>query len=186
MSAPLPSSHGPIDPARRRHVLGEDYVLPYVALEWDHAIGSQAVRWLVVRCADIVGKCGGPQSLAPRSDVAYFVHETTAAADARLFASLKNRAEPWGADQGLAPADPAHRTFRPLERHCVFEWDHLILAGAPLRWGVLEWCGAEALTIDPNASHPRTDVAYFLDPTTAEADARAFAAERDRTVAASP
>jgi len=159
-------------------------VLPYVALEWDHAIESQAVHWLVVRCADIVAKCGGPQSLAPRSDVAYFVNEATAAADARLFASIKNATESWPTSGDALPPPRSAHPARPLERHCVFEWDHLILAGAPLRWGVLEWCGAEALAEDAESSRPRTDIAYFLDPTTAEADARAFAAERDRTIAA--
>lgn len=174
---------------RRRRVLGEDHVLPYVALEWDHAVGRPAVKWIVVRCADIRSKCGGPQSLAPRADVAYFVHPETAREDARLFAQLKNEAEPWPLDAPsavtcAAPApgkgDATDAVHDDLARHCVFGWDHLLLNEAPLRWAVLEWVGAEAVAAAPDTPHPRTDVAYFLDPATAEADARLFAAARDR------
>ncbi|BCU02737.1 hypothetical protein [Pandoravirus japonicus] len=171
--------------ARHRRVLGEDYVLPYVALEWDHTVGRPAMKWLVVRCADIRSKCGGPQSLAPRTDVAYFVHPETAEADARLFARLKNAAEPWppGAPATplpQAPRDGGEGSAADLARHCVFAWDHLLLNEAPLRWAVLEWAGAEAVATAPDAVHPRTDVAYFLDPLAAEADARLFATARDR------
>lgn len=182
--------------ARHRRVLGEDHVLPYVALEWDHAVGRPAMRWLVVRCADIRSKCGGPQSLAPRADVAYFVHPDTAEADARIFAHQKNAATPWPVDAStegtdaavMVPAGDVPQEKLPgvatatgdLVKHCVFEWDHLLLAGAPLRWAVLEWQGAEAVAVAPDVAHARTDVAYFLDPTTAEADARLFAAARDR------
>nr|UMO78496.1 hypothetical protein [Pandoravirus belohorizontensis] len=170
--------------SRHRHVLGEDYVLPYVALEWDHIVGRPTMKWLVVRCADIRSKCGGPQSLAPRTDVAYFVHPETAEADARLFARLKNAAEPWPPGEPTAPVHQAHGEEQgpaaDLARHCVFAWDHLLLNEAPLRWAVLEWVGAEAVAAAPDIAHPRTDVAYFLDPLTAEADARLFAAARDR------
>ncbi|AVK77339.1 hypothetical protein pmac_cds_651 [Pandoravirus macleodensis] len=169
-------------PDRCRRVLGEDYVLPYVALEWDHAVGRPGVKWLVVRCADIRSKCGGPQSLAPRADAAYFVHPETASADARLFARLKNEAEPWppGAPLPLAATTDISDTRADLRRHCVFAWDHLWLNEAPLRWAVLEWVGADAVSAAPDSAHPRTDVAYFLDPKTAEADARLFAVARDR------
>lgn len=172
--------------SRHRRVLGEDHVLPYVALEWDHTVGRPAIKWLVVRCADIRSKCGGPQSLAPRADVAYFCHPETAEADARLFARLKNAAEPWppGAPVASPPQalqeEEEKEPATDLARHCVFAWDHLLLNEAPLRWAVLEWVGAEAVASAPDIAHPRTDVAYFLDPATAEADAHLFAGARDR------
>ncbi|AGO84983.1 hypothetical protein psal_cds_893 [Pandoravirus salinus] len=186
---PLSSSATIVDYAsRHRRVLGKDYVLPYVALEWDHIVGRPALKWLVVRCADIRSKCGGPQSLAPRADVAYFCHPETAEADARLFARLKNAIEPWppGAPAALSPQDLSRtdevekKAASDLARHCVFAWDHLLLNEAPVRWAVLEWEGADAVAAAPDVAHARTDVAYFLDPLTAEADARLFAGARDQ------
>jgi hypothetical protein len=172
--------------SRHRRVLGKDYVLPYVALEWDHIVGKPNIKWLVVRCADIRSKCGGPQSLAPRADIAYFVHPETAEADARLFARLKNAAESWPPGAGTTPPPQClggaeeEKPEADLARHCVFAWDHLLLNEAPLRWAVLEWVGREAVARAPDIAHPRTDVAYFLDPVSAEADARLFADARDR------
>ncbi|WP_437682775.1 hypothetical protein [Sorangium sp. So ce131] len=60
-----------------------------------------------------------------------------------------------------------------LARHAAFPWDHLLF-NPLLRWAVLEWPGEGA------PPGPRRDIAYFVDPDTAESDAAAFSALRDR------
>jgi hypothetical protein len=67
--------------------------MPYVALEWDHKIGKPMIKWLVVRCASVGTKFGGPQAFPPRRDVAYFVDERTAERDAKAFAEYKMNGE---------------------------------------------------------------------------------------------
>lgn len=141
--------------------------MPYVALEWDHQIGRPMIHWLVVHCAGVGEKAGGPIALAPRRDIAYFVSEETAERDAKAFAAYKNAQY-----EGRAtPPGPTRPGAEP-QRHVAFPWDHSLFSPL-LRWAVLEWGGREGKPM------PRTDVAYFLDPETAEADARAFCWMRD-------
>jgi len=64
--------------------------MPYVALKWDHKVGRPNICWLVVQCASVGEKFGGPQALPPRRDIAYFVSEETAEQDALEFAEFKN------------------------------------------------------------------------------------------------
>lgn len=139
--------------------------MPYVALEWDHKIGRPMIHWLVVHCASVGVKFGGPQALPPRHDVAYFVHPETAERDAKAFAAYK-----MSLDEGAEPAAPA-ATYS--NRHAAFPWDHNIF-NPLVKWAVLEWNGE-----NPAGTSVRTDVAYFLDPATAEADARTFRVIRD-------
>jgi len=54
----------------------------------------------------------------------------------------------------------------------AYEWDHLIL-GAQISWACLQWSGSEKI------GGPRTDVAYFVNRETAEADAKALSWLRD-------
>lgn len=142
--------------------------MPYVALEWDHKIGRPMINWLVVECESVGRKFGGPQALPPRRDVAYFVEPATAERDAKAFAEYKTRvaagelAEPLGTDGAYS------------ERHAAFGWDHNIF-NPLIKWAVLEWNGS-----DPSGVSVRSDVAYFLDGETGEADARAFRVLRDR------
>lgn len=137
--------------------------MPYVALEWDHKIGRPMIQWVVVQCAGLSEKCGGPLALPPRRDIAYFVGEQTAERDAKAFAAYKN-AQREGRTVFEAPSQASGAAPR---RHLAFAWDHQIFSPL-LRWAVLEWGGVGGEPM------PRTDVAYFLDPETAEADARAF------------
>ena len=138
--------------------------MPYVALEWDHKIGRPMINWLVVQCASLGRKFGGPQALPPRRDVAYFVNPETAERDAKAFAAYKEAQEQ---PEGLRTAQAYS------SRHAAFAWDHNIFS--PLvQWAVLEWNGE-----NPEGKSVRTDVAYFLDPETAEGDARAFRVIRD-------
>jgi hypothetical protein len=140
--------------------------MPYVALEWDHHIGKPMIQWLVVQCAGLGEKCGGPVALAPRRDVAYFVNAETAERDAKAFAAYKNAQH-----EGRSARPSEGKTGDP-RRHMAYAWDHSYLS--PLvRWGVLEWGGVGGKPM------PRTDVGYFLDPETAEADAKAFGWMRD-------
>lgn len=141
--------------------------MPYVALEWDHKIGRPFVQWLVVRCASVGQKFGGPQALPPRRDIAYFVNEETAERDAKAFAEYKTRQDEGAADVTLTTAEAYSN------RHAAFEWDHNIF-NPIVQWAVLEWNG-----IDPQGPSYRHDVAYFLDPASGEADARAFRVLRD-------
>jgi len=137
--------------------------MPYVALEWDHKIGKPFVQWLVVKCASVGQKFGGPQALPPRRDVAYFVNEETAERDAKAFAAYKSQqdVEGLGASQAYS------------KRHAAFAWDHNIF-NPIVQWAVLEWNGE-----NPEGESFRDDVAYFLDPESAESDARAFRVLRD-------
>ena len=144
--------------------------MPYVALEWDHKIGRPMINWIVVKCESVGRKFGGPQALPPRHDVAYFVEPSTAERDAKAFADYKTRV-----DEGqIAEAPGAGATYS--DRHAAFAWDHNIF-NPVIKWAVLEWNGSDSEV------SVRSDVAYFLDPHTAEADARAFRVMRDELVA---
>lgn len=146
----------------------------YVALEFDHALFKPQLKWIVVKCAGVSRKCGGPIAMSPRYDVAYFVGEGTAQADAEAFADLKNRkAEGRLGDDEQAAVEAARLGELPA-RHFAYPWDHQLMADLPLRWGVLEWSG------DEEVSMPRIDIAYFTDPQTAEADSKLFALMRER------
>jgi len=139
--------------------------MPYVALEWDHHIGRPMISWLVVKCKSVGRKFGGPQALPPRRDVAYFVDKKTAERDAKAFAAFKNDQE---AKQTRETEDlPAYSN-----RHAAFAWDHNIF-NPLIQWAVLEWNG------ENSEKSVRNDVAYFLDPETAESDAKNFRAMRD-------
>lgn len=142
--------------------------MPYVALEWDHTIGRPAIRWLVVRCQSVGQKFGGPQALPPRRDIAYFVDARTAERDAKAFAAYKTRMDEGQEDGSLGTSETYSK------RHAAFAWDHNIF-NPLVRWAVLEWNGE-----NPEGESIRSDVAYFLDPQTAEADARAFRVLRDQ------
>lgn len=140
--------------------------MPYVALEWDHKIARPAIQWLVVKCQSVGWKFGGPQAMAPRRDIAYFVDDRTAERDAQAFAAYKTREEE-GADESLGK-DGVYSNS-----HAAFAWDHNIF-NPLVQWAVLEWNGE-----NPTGASVRNDVAYFLDPESAESDARAFRVLRD-------
>jgi hypothetical protein len=142
--------------------------MPYVALEWDHHIGRPMIQWLVVKCKSVGQKFGGPQALPPRRDVAYFVDSETAERDAKAFAAYKTRI-----DEGREAAEEIGTAAAYSNRHAAFGWDHNIF-NPLVQWAVLEWNGE-----NPNGESFRNDVAYFLDPETAESDARAFRVIRD-------
>ncbi|MBV9493965.1 MAG: hypothetical protein JOZ54_06945 [Acidobacteria bacterium] len=142
--------------------------MPYVALEWDHKIGRPFMQWLVVKCKSVGTKFGGPQAMPPRRDIAYFVDPQTAERDAKAFAEYKTRE----ADGKLADALGQSEAYS--KRHAAFAWDHNIF-NPVVQWAVLEWNGE-----NPEGESVREDVAYFLDPETGEADARAFRVIRDR------
>lgn len=146
--------------------------MPYVALEWDHKIGRPMIHWLVVKCHSVGRKFGGPQALAPRRDVAYFVDSETAERDAKAFAAYKTQQDAAPAARSAAEKAPAYSN-----RHAAFEWDHNIF-NPIVQWAVLEWNGE-----NPEGESVRSDVAYFLDPESAESDARAFRVLRDELVA---
>lgn len=144
--------------------------MAYVALEWDHKIGRPMIQWLVVQCASVGQKFGGPQALPPRRDVAYFVDPRTAERDAKAFAEYKTRQE-------AGAAEPAGTSNAYSQRHAAFAWDHNIF-NPLIQWAVLEWNGE-----NPEGASVRDDIAYFLDPRTGEADARAFRVLRDELTA---
>ena len=136
--------------------------MAYVALEWDHKIAKSWIGWLVVECAHVEEKFGGLQAMPPRRDVAYFVDPRYAERDAKAFADHKNSEVSRGG--GSIPPNVYGAC------HAAFPWDHS--AFAPLvQWAVLEF------SVDKAGS--REDVAYFLDPSFAERDARTFRAIRD-------
>jgi len=141
--------------------------MPYVALEWDHRIAKPVIQWLVVKCQSVGQKFGGPQALPPRRDIAYFVNEETAERDAKAFAAYKTRQEEKGRVEAMG-TDTAYSN-----RHAAFAWDHNIF-NPIVQWAVLEWNGE-----NPDGKSVRNDVAYFLDPESGEADARAFRVIRD-------
>lgn len=145
--------------------------MPYVALEWDHKIAKPNLKWIVVQCREVGRKFGGPQALPPRHDVAYFFNEETAERDAKAFADYKTRL-------AAGDAEPLGATEVYSNHHAAFAWDHNIFS-PNVKWAVLEWNGE-----DPSGESVRNDVAYFTDPETAEADARAFRVLRDRMVEA--
>jgi hypothetical protein len=147
--------------------------MPYVALAWDHKIGRQIIQWLVVQCQSVGQKFGGPQALPPRRDIAYFVDEESAERDAKAFADYKTRQ---GEEKREGAEDPSTAPVYS-NRHAAFSWDHNIF-NPLIQWAVLEWNGE-----NPDGESFRSDVAYFLDPETAEADARAFRVIRDELVA---
>jgi hypothetical protein len=146
--------------------------MPYVALEWDHKIGRPIIQWLVVRCESVGQKFGGPQALPPRRDIAYFVDPQTAERDAKAFAAYKTRQDE---RRGTPEALGANEVYS--NRHAAFAWDHNIF-NPVVQWAVLEWNGE-----NPTGVSVRSDVAYFLDPESGEADARAFRVLRDELVA---
>jgi hypothetical protein len=147
--------------------------MPYVALEWDHKIGRPVIQWLVVKCKSVGEKFGGPQALPPRRDVAYFVDEETAERDAKAFAAYKTRM-----DNGANASDEElGKSAAYSKKHAAFGWDHNIF-NPLVQWAVLEWNGE-----NPEGKSFRNDVAYFLDPETAETDAKAFRVLRDELVA---
>jgi len=148
--------------------------MPYVALEWDHRIGRPVIQWLVVKCQSVGQKFGGPQALPPRRDVAYFVDEESAERDAKAFAEYKTRQ---GEGKRKRGAEEMGTSEAYSKRHAAFSWDHNIF-NPLVQWAVLEWNGE-----NPEGASFRSDVAYFLDPETAEADARAFRVIRDELVA---
>ena len=145
--------------------------MPYVALEWDHRIAKPVIQWLVVKCASVGRKFGGPQALPPRRDVAYFVDPATAERDAKAFAAYKTRQEKGENVEALGASEVYSN------RHAAFAWDHNIF-NPLVQWAVLEWNGE-----NPNGASVRNDVAYFLDPETGESDAKAFRVIRDELVA---
>jgi len=146
--------------------------MAYVALEWDHHIAKPVIQWLVVKCHSVGQKFGGPQALPPRRDVAYFVNEETAERDAKAFAAYKTRLE-----EGSRSDEELGTAHTYSNRHAAFGWDHNIF-NPLIQWAVLEWNGE-----NPEGKSYRNDVAYFLDPETAEADARAFRVLRDELIA---
>ena len=147
--------------------------MPYVALEWDHKIGRPMINWIVVKCQSVGQKFGGPQALPPRRDTAYFVNPETAERDAKAFAAYKTRQD----EGGSAAVDALGSAEAYSKRHAAFAWDHNIF-NPIVQWAVLEWNGE-----NPDGESVRSDVAYFLDPQTAEADARAFRVLRDELIA---
>jgi hypothetical protein len=147
--------------------------MPYVALEWDHKIGRPMINWIVVKCQSVGQKFGGPQALPPRRDVAYFVNPETAERDAKAFAEYKTRQDAGGSETEEALGSSECYS----NRHAAFAWDHNIF-NPIVQWAVLEWNGE-----NPDGESVRSDVAYFLDPQTGEADARAFRVLRDELIA---
>jgi hypothetical protein len=147
--------------------------MAYVALEWDHKIGRPMIHWIVVQCKSVGRKFGGPQALPPRRDVAYFVDPRTAARDAKAFAEYKTRQDEKGSAARDSKSLPAYSN-----RHAAFGWDHNIF-NPLIQWAVLEWNGE-----NPEGESVRNDVAYFLDPETAESDAKAFREIRDEIMSA--
>lgn len=145
--------------------------MPYVALEWDHRIGHPVIKWLVVKCHSVGRKFGGPLALPPRHDVAYFVEPESAERDAKAFAAYRNRMDEDGGPPHTLGTEEAYSN-----RHAAFAWDHDIFR-PQVKWAVLEWDGE-----NPHGDSVRSDVAYFLDPDSAEADARAFRVIRDALV----
>lgn len=136
--------------------------MPFVALQWDHKLANAWISWLVVECAVVEEKFGGPQAMPPRRDVAYFVCTQHAERDAKAFANFKNGSPSALLSHGMSDSQET--------KHAAFPWDHNVF-NPLVQWAVLEWRNT------PGAK--REDIAYFLDPETAEQDARTFQAWRD-------
>uniref|UniRef100_A0AAU2VFD7 Uncharacterized protein n=1 Tax=Streptomyces sp. NBC_00003 TaxID=2903608 RepID=A0AAU2VFD7_9ACTN len=152
----------------------------FAALEFDHGLFKPQIQWIVVECAGIGRKCGGPIALPPRQDRAYFINPETARQDAKEYAAFKQHQ----ADECLSAAEiqllKKAESGEPPGRHFAYPWDHLLMAARPLSWGVLEWSG------DERFGGPRADAAYFAESTEAELDAKVFALLRDRRLAVVP
>ncbi|MGG2459784.1 hypothetical protein ACO0M4_08180 [Streptomyces sp. RGM 3693] len=146
----------------------------FAALQFDHGLFKPQIQWIVVECAGIGQKCGGPIALPPRQDRAYFISPHTARQDAEDYAAFKQHQ----ADDCLSAVETrlltAAESGHSPARHFAYPWDHLLMAARPLSWGVLEWSGEESL------GGPRTDVAYFAEGVEAETDAKVFALLRER------
>jgi len=141
----------------------------FAALKFDHALFKPQIKWIVVECAGVARKCGGPIALPPRRDRAYFVSADTAREDAELYAGFKNR-QASGAlteDEKTALSHAGSAISPP--RHLAYPWDHLLMVDAPLSWAVLEWSG------DDTQDSQRLDSVYFTDAPEAEFDAKVFA-----------
>ncbi len=126
-----------------------------------------------MECAGVGEKCGGPQALPPRRDVAYFVEEETAEQDAKEFAEFKNA---MNGIENLAVTNQYRELIESkdsLKCHAAFEWDHNIF-NPLIQWAVLQWGG------QVRSGAAREDIAYFLDPNTAATDAKVFSLLRDR------
>jgi len=153
--------------------------MPYVALKWDHKIGRPNICWLVIQCASVGEKFGGPQALPPRRDIAYFVNEETAEHDAKEFAEFKNVMDDnQNSSQRSRYSEVIQSQLSP-ERHAAFEWDHNIF-NPLIQWAVLQWGGQGQYGAD------REDIAYFLDQDTAQTDAKVFSLLRDRRIKGLP
>ena len=128
--------------------------MEYVAMRWDHRMHAELVQWVVIECSAVeVQKNGALQALPPRKDVAYFVDPETAEELSKLFADLKN---------GRLAAPSTAASDDPFK---AYPWDHKAGNGL-INWAVLRW--------DENHPLGRRDIAYFLWPETAEADATSF------------
>lgn len=147
--------------------------MPYVALKWDHKVGRPTICWLVVKCASVGQKFGGPQALPPRRDIAYFVSEETAQQDALEFADFKNAMDGTLDLPVMSQYQELLSSQLNAKRHAAFEWDHNIF-NPLIQWAVLQWGGEGQWGAD------REDIAYFLDTETAQTDAKVFSLLRDR------
>ncbi|NJP11778.1 MAG: hypothetical protein HC866_21815 [Leptolyngbyaceae cyanobacterium RU_5_1] len=147
--------------------------MPYAALKWDHRVGRPTICWLVVKCASVGEKFGGPQALPPRRDIAYFVHEETAEEDAKEFAEFKNATDGIENSTVMSQYQDLLQSDLNAKQHAAFEWDHNIF-NTLIHWAVLQWGGQGQYGAD------RQDIAYFLDIKTANIDARIFSLLRDR------
>jgi len=145
----------------------------FAALEFDHDLFRPQIKWIVVECAGVGRKCGGPIALPPRRDRAYFVSAATAREDAEVYADFKNRQEQGCLNEAEQAWLARARCGEHPRRHYAYPWDHLLLVGNPLSWAVFEWSG------DENAEGPRVDAAYFAHTDDAEVDAKAFAFLRE-------
>lgn len=145
--------------------------MTFVALEFDHQIAQHSIRWIVIDCAGVGRKCGGPIALSPRHDIGYFLDPMTAEQDALHFAAYKN-ALAEGAADSYREMDKKISADEHPHYHYPYRWDHLIFSNT-IRWAVLKWSGSE------QTPSKRVDVAYFVDPETAEHDARAFSFIRE-------
>lgn len=128
--------------------------MEYVAMEWDHTYSERWVRWVVMECAGLQEEENGAiQALKPRRDIAYFLREDTAEEDASLFASMRN---------GKSVTPPQSR----VDGYRAYPWDH------STGEGVLQWA---VLRSEPELRLGRADVAYFVNPESAQSDAELFA-----------